>query len=398
MKAIAGIAAAAAVAIGCVGGTVVLGVIAVTGYMSGGDSPITIAAACTTTSTQTQVVAASTTAKLPAGYTHDDQVANARTIITVGQQMGIPPRGWIIAVATAMQESTLHNEANTAVPRSMSIAHVGAGHDHDSVGLFQQRPNPPDGAGSWGTVTELMDPATSARKFYTALQRVPDWQGLPLSAAAQKVQRSAFPGAYAKHETDATAVVDALTGDHTVQLVNSVGQCAQPGQVTAGGWTQPVLAKIGSPYGPRGGRLHAGVDLMAPKHTPIRAAADGTVVEAHCDAATAAVWSCDKDGQVVNGTGVTPGCGWMVDIRHADGVETRYCHMVVAPLVHVGDHVAAGQQIGWSGSSGSSSGPHLHFEVHTGLAPADRAVNANSTDPVPFMRQHGAPLGTSTTA
>lgn len=386
MKTIVGIGAAAAVACCAVGATVILGVVAVASYIGGADTPIiTTGAACVTGTgapTQQTQLAAAATAKIPSAYSHPDQVSDARTIVQVGQQTGIPPRGWIIGVATAMQEAGLHNPGN-----------LGKANDHDSLGVFQQRPSQ-----GWGTPAEVMDVAHATRSFYSALLKVSGWQSMPLTQAAQAVQRSAFPGAYARHEADATAVVDAITGDHTVTVVNAVGQCQQPGQVTAGGWTQPVLAQIGSPYGPRGGRLHAGVDLMAAKHTPIKAAADGVVVEAHCDASTSAVWSCDRDGQLdAHGTGITPGCGWMVDIRHAGGIETRYCHMVVQPLVKVGDHVAAGQQIGWSGSSGNSSGPHLHFEVHIGLSASDRAGNNNSTDPVPFMAAHGAPLGKSST-
>jgi murein DD-endopeptidase MepM/ murein hydrolase activator NlpD len=283
-------------------------------------------------------------------------------------------------VATAMQEAALKNPGN-----------LGARNDHDSLGVFQQRPST-----GWGTPAEIMDPAHATRSFYAALQRVDGWQSLPLTVAAQRVQRSAFPGAYAKHEQAATAIVDALTGDHTVQVVNATGQCQQPGQVTAGGFTQPVVAEIGSPFGPRGGRLHAGVDLMAARGTPIRAAADGVVVESHCDASTSAVWSCDRDGRTVDGGGVTPGCGWMVDVRSGT-VETRYCHMGRQPSVGVGDHVAAGQTLGYVGSSGNSSGPHLHFEVHIGLSGRDRAGNSNAIDPVPFMRDRGAPLGNHTT-
>src|SRR5262249_26465151 len=73
----------------------------------------------------------------------------------------------------------------------------------------------------------------------------------------------------------------------------------------------------------------------------------------------------------------------------ADGVITRYCHMVIRPLVSAGDQVAAGQQIGWSGTSGRSSGPHLHFQVHVhGDGHASGAV-----DPVPWVRQPGGELG-----
>jgi murein DD-endopeptidase MepM/ murein hydrolase activator NlpD len=92
---------------------------------------------------------------------------------------------------------------------------------------------------------------------------------------------------------------------------------------------------------------------------------------------------CDSDGDPS-----VPGCGWYIDLQHADRVITRYCHPVVRPLVSAGDRVTAGQQIGWSGTSGNSSGPHLHFEVH--LRGDGRASGA--TNPIPFMRDHGAAL------
>ncbi len=68
--------------------------------------------------------------------------------------------------------------------------------------------------------------------------------------------------------------------------------------------------------------------------------------------------------------------------------RTRYCHQLVQPSVQVGQHVAAGDVIGISGSSGNSSGPHLHFEVHLG-----DHTSATAVDPVPFMASVGAPLG-----
>lgn len=382
MKALAGIGLAAAGACSAVVVTAALGVVAVASYIGGADAPTVVSAASCTTGggTATQTTVSATTAKIPAAYNHPDQVSVARTVVQVGQQMGVPPRGWIIAVATTMQEAGMHNPGN-----------LGSRNDHDSLGAFQQRPST-----GWGTPAQIMDVAHAARSFYTALLKVSGWQTIPLTRAAQAVQRSAYPGAYAKHEADATAVVDVITGDHTVRVVNAAGQCQKAGQVTAGGWTQPVPGSVVSAYGQRGGRLHAGVDLAAAKRTAIKAAAGGVVVQAHCDASTAKAWGCDRDGKVVNGGGVTPGCGWMVDIRHAGGVITRYCHMVVAPLVKVGDRVAAGQQIGWSGSSGHSSGPHLHFEVHKDVAESGRATGANSTNPVAWMQQHGAPLGKST--
>ncbi len=125
-----------------------------------------------------------------AGYS-PQQLANVATIVSVGQAMGIPARGQVVATATAMQESSLEN--------------LDYG-DRDSLGLFQQRPSQ-----GWGTPAQIRDPRYAARKFYEALQRVPGWAGLPLWQAAQAVQRSGFPTAYAKHETVAAQLVGAAT-------------------------------------------------------------------------------------------------------------------------------------------------------------------------------------------
>ncbi|MEU2241494.1 hypothetical protein ABZ572_19050 [Streptomyces sp. NPDC018338] len=121
-----------------------------------------------------------------------DQASNAATISAVGTSRGLPERAVTIALATALQESALRN-----------IEHG----DRDSLGLFQQRPSM-----GWGTPAQIMDPVYSAGKFYEGLEKVPGYSRLPLTVAAQKVQKSGFPQAYAKHEPDATLLSAALTG------------------------------------------------------------------------------------------------------------------------------------------------------------------------------------------
>ncbi len=299
------------------------------------------------------------------------QTGNAATIVRVGQQMAVPPRGWVIAVATAIQEDDLNNST--------------VANDHDSLGLFQQRPSQ-----GWGTPAQVTDPAYSSRKFYEHLLAVPGWAQMSLTRAAQAVQRSAFPNAYAKHEPAAAALVNKVAGGAANQAGTQAGRCTQPGEVSAGGWTVPVGGQIVSGFRTPDRPTHNGVDLAASKHTAIHAAAAGTVIVAKCDPATeATVGTCNRDG-----SSSAKGCGWYVDLAHAGGIITRYCHMMVAPLVKVGDQVSAGQPIGWSGSSGNSSGPHVHFEVHTN---GDDHAATGAIDPVPFMRDHGAPLGGKTT-
>jgi hypothetical protein len=111
---------------------------------------------------------------------------------------GIGDRGRIIAVATAYQESSLRNRENG---------------DRDSVGLFQQRPSQ-----GWGTKEEILDPIYASGKFYDALLQVDDWPDLPLTEAAQEVQQSAFPDAYAKWEPQSTTLVRALSGAAPLEL------------------------------------------------------------------------------------------------------------------------------------------------------------------------------------
>jgi hypothetical protein len=119
------------------------------------------------------------------------QRENAATIIQVGAVLDVPERGQIVALATAMQESQLRN-----------LGDLGARNDHDSLGLFQQRPSM-----GWGSVDQVMDPVYSTTAFYLALKRVPGWESMAVTVAAQRVQRSAFPYAYAQWETDANALV-----------------------------------------------------------------------------------------------------------------------------------------------------------------------------------------------
>lgn len=319
------------------------------------------------------------------------QVTHAATIVAVGQQKRIPPRGWVIALATAMTESGIRNLANAHVPTSLVIAHEGVGADHDSVGLFQQRPLPPEGAGGWGTVAELMTPAIAARKFYTKLTTIPGWQSLPLGHAAQAVQISAFPDAYARWEAPAAELAGHVTGMDLSAFAGSLSgaECGVDGAplvISPGGWTAPVVAVYDptNAFRSRQRPTHQGVDLMAARHTPIRAAAAGKVITAACNTSNS---SCDIDGSPA-----VSGCGWYVEIAHAKGVVTRYCHLGSAPNVTVGDAVTVGQTIGQVGSSGNSSGPHLHFEVH--LVPAgQRAASNNATDPVAFMTRQGVRLG-----
>ncbi|MFG2054717.1 hypothetical protein ACGFI9_11870 [Micromonospora sp. NPDC048930] len=133
------------------------------------------------------------------------QMDNAKVIVDVGRAMKMPRPALVIAVATAMQESNLYNLASDVLPESFDYPHQGSGSDHDSIGLFQQRPS-----SGWGTIAQIMRPSYAAQAFFSALNEVPGWQDMSLTQAAQAVQVSAFPDAYAQHEDRATTVVAAL--------------------------------------------------------------------------------------------------------------------------------------------------------------------------------------------
>ncbi|MER7275885.1 hypothetical protein ABT369_15640 [Dactylosporangium sp. NPDC000244] len=138
----------------------------------------------------------------PVGGLSRAEMDNAIAIVDVAKRERLPKRAAVVALATALQESHLRNLANPNVPSSLGHPNEGVGYDYDSVGLFQQRPN-------WGSVDQLMDPHESARRFYSALTRIPGWGDYAVTVAAQKVQGSAFPDAYAKWEDLATQIADA---------------------------------------------------------------------------------------------------------------------------------------------------------------------------------------------
>lgn len=141
-------------------------------------------------------------ATAPDGSTHYTltpvQADNAATIAGVGTRLGIPDHAVSVALATAMQESGLRNLS---------------GGDRDSAGLFQQRPS-----AGWGTHAQVTDPVHAATAFYERLRAEPGWARLSVTEAAQLVQRSAKPDAYAKWEPAARAFASALTGERAGAL------------------------------------------------------------------------------------------------------------------------------------------------------------------------------------
>ncbi len=307
-----------------------------------------------------------------------EQTGHARTIVQVASRLsaseGLSPaltrQAAIIGIMTAMQESTLRN--------------LNYG-DRDSLGLFQQR-------AAWASAAERTTPSASATMFYTgghAGQRglfdIPGWSSKPLWAAAQAVQVSAFPTAYARWERMARATVGALLGGvapaAAVAPAPSAGldlgreACedepdppARPATSTTA-WASPLPRGSFTPTSPfgyrvhpilRDWRLHTGQDLGASQGTPVYAVAAGRVVTA----------------------GPNGGYGNVVILQHDGGIQSYSAHLsqVVVPP---GARVRPGQLVGRVGSTGLSTAPHLHLEIRR---------NGQPIDPAAFLRARGVSL------
>ena len=155
-------------------------------------------------------------------------------------------------------------------------------------------------------------------------------------------------GRVATAPTSVNSSDDSLTGQQVTPelppLAPALNYLPQPNALPFNGYMWPAKGVLTSPYGRRWGRMHKGIDIAAPVGTPIFAVAPGVVIKAG--------WN-------------KGGYGNLVDIQHADGTLTRYAHNYRL-LVQPGQIVEQGQQISLMGSTGYSTGPHLHFEVHPG--------------------------------
>ncbi|MFE9656181.1 hypothetical protein [Micromonospora sp. NPDC006431] len=122
---------------------------------------------------------------------NNEQTANAKAIIAATKKAGLPERAAVISIATSLQESKLEN-----------LGHLGDANDHDSLGLFQQRPS-----SGWGTPEQITNPEYATLAFEKGLKQIDGWQDMPLTKAAQTVQVSAYPDAYAQWEQQAADLV-----------------------------------------------------------------------------------------------------------------------------------------------------------------------------------------------
>ena len=284
----------------------------------------------------------------------DDQLLNAAYIMQAAADLGLSNRDTTIGVMTAMLESSLR------------VIDYGDQAGPDSRGLYQQRAN-----GAWGSYEDRMNPYISSTNFFKALQRAfPNGtSNYTPTQVAHQVQRNADPNAYSRFWGDAVKVVAALGG------FTSSNTC----QTAAGEWVYPLPQhyRVTSGFGPRPAQQapngqqistsHSGVDLGAPCNTPILAAAAGTV--------TFAGWFGAGGNTIKIDNGTDPS---------GKAITTYYEHQPDGGfLVSTGQTVQAGQQIGRVGTTGTSTGCHLHF----GVSQAGTMI-----DPVPFMAARGVTI------
>ncbi|MDI3418614.1 C40 family peptidase [Streptomyces luteolus] len=158
-----------------------------------------------------------------------EQVPNAQTIVAAGLSLDVPKKGQIVALATAMQESRLRN--------------LGYG-DRDSLGLFQQRPSQ-----GWGTAEQIRDPVYASEQFYKHLLKVEGWQQMTVTQAAQAVQKSGLPDAYARWEKLATALQAAIAKTFPGSSGDADGKDADQGKRPSTSTTGCAQSQDGSGFG-----------------------------------------------------------------------------------------------------------------------------------------------------
>jgi hypothetical protein len=190
----------------------------------------------------------------------DAQARNATLISAIAIRRGMPAHAATIGLAAALQESKLYNVR---------------GGDRDSLGLFQQRPSQ-----GWGTPQQILDPVHATNAFYDALERVPGYADLPVTVAAQRVQRSGYPSAYAVYEDDARALASAMTGFSPAAFwchLATSGRSPVPPVQRAVALRRALLPA----FGPATVRAASGAGLDIPVASPERGWAVAAYVVAH---------------------------------------------------------------------------------------------------------------------
>jgi len=311
------------------------------------------------------------------GNDRTQREAMAQLIISIGQQRGFTPKAIEVALATALQESRLTN------PTSGNL---------DSIGVFQQRPSK-----GWGTQAELAVPSFQIENFYDRMAGIPanEIASEPIIVIAERIQvpnKADYAKGFAEYGWDSvataiyqkfavqsgSAATPVLPSTAVVQNVpKTTASCTLAGDLTgsndtasatSGAWQGPLAGtyKQGEgfgeriwPFPPFQLEFHNGVDLEVRYGTPVYAVHDGTVASAQ----------------------YTGTLGEFVLLNNGDNIQSGYAHLSsYAAGITPGAQVSEGQVIGYVGSTGASTGPHLDFEIR---------VNGNVVDPVPFMAHQG---------
>jgi murein DD-endopeptidase MepM/ murein hydrolase activator NlpD len=182
-------------------------------------------------------------------------------------------------------------------------------------------------------------------------ERLRNERALALAASTQRLAQLQAEEAHLHEESHRLGAI-ARRASRAAEVSRLGGVIAPPGVALpmlpgqGGAWVWPATGSVTSGYGPRWGRMHEGIDIAAPPGTPVLASRGG----------------------VVSWAGHMSGYGNIVLIDHGAGLSTAYAHQS-SVFVSVGQIVAGGQQIGEVGSTGNSTGPHLHFEIRVNGSP-----------------------------
>lgn len=276
--------------------------------------------------------------------TADRWRSDTRRTRAVCRASGRPP--WLLATATAgaLGMAILATGAQTAATEVSAETTSESMRVADALGLD---PSESDTA-----------QASDVRKQLEQLAASRTQRDSEQAAAAEAQAQAEQSAAAARAEAEARATAEAAAAQAASDAEAALQARRPAGDPEA---VMPIEgARLTSPFGPRWGTLHAGVDLAAPMMTPEYAAMDGIVLQA----------------------GPASGFGQVVYIQHQNGDVTVYGHMEEI-LVEPGQTVQAGETIALVGNRGQSTGPHLHFEVRLG------GLNGEPVDPVSYLRERG---------